>query len=98
MLFLAHADRGEVASNLVPVSLRQETQEVLAYVEATLEDGHHRVDVEGDALARVNPSLVRSARINLLLNASRYTAPGKAIVVRLSGVRSNSAGCSVQSG
>lgn len=83
MLFLARADRGELAENLVPVSLRTEALVVAEYLEASLEDGGHTLRVEGDAQARVNPPLVRRALVNLVTNAARYTPAGEVIVVRL---------------
>lgn len=83
MLFLARADRGELAENLVPVSLRSEALAVADYLEASLEDGGHTLRVDGDAQARVNPALLRRALVNLVTNAARYTPKGEVIVVRL---------------
>lgn len=83
MLFLARADRGELAENLMPVSLRSEALAVADYLEASLEDGGHTLRVDGDAQARVNPPLLRRALVNLVTNAARYTPAGEVIVVRL---------------
>lgn len=83
MLFLAHADRGEVAENLKSVSLRDEVTAVIDYLEALLEESGHKVVVEGDAQAPVNSSLLRRALVNLILNAVRYSPPGQRITVRL---------------
>ena len=83
MLFLARADRGELAENLVPVSLRSEALVVADYLEASLEDGGHILRVDGDVQARVNPPLLRRALVNLVTNAARYTPTGEVIVVRL---------------
>ena len=83
MLFLARADRGELAENLVPVSLRSEALAVADYLEASLEERGTRLRVEGDVQARVNPPLLRRALVNLVTNAARYTPTGEVIVVRL---------------
>ena len=83
MLFLARADRGELAENLEPVSLRSEALVVADYLEASLEDGGHTLRVDGDTQARVNPPLLRRALVNLVTNAARYTPTGEVIVVRL---------------
>ena len=83
MLFLARADRGELAENLEPVSLRSEALVVADYLEASLEDGGHTLRVDGDTQARANPPLLRRALVNLVTNAARYTPTGEVIVVRL---------------
>jgi len=83
MLFLARADRGELAENLVPVSLRSEALVIADYLEASLHDGGHTLRVDGDAQARVNSPLLRRALVNLVTNAARFTAAGGVIVVRL---------------
>lgn len=83
MLFLAHADRGDVAGNLAIVSLRGEVSAVIEYLEALLEERDRQVVVEGDVQGHVNPPLFRRAIVNLLSNAVRYAAAGHPIVVRL---------------
>ena len=83
MLFLARADRGELAENLEPVSLRGEALMVADYLQGLLEDGGHTLRIDGDAQARVNPPLLRRALVNLVTNAARYTPTGEVIVVRL---------------
>lgn len=83
MLFLAHADRGEVAENLRTVSLRDEVCAVIDYLEALLDESGHKVVLEGEAQAAVNSSLLRRALVNLILNAARYTPTGQPITVHL---------------
>lgn len=83
MLFLAHADRGEVADNLSSVSLRDEVAAVVEYLEASLEESDHTVVVHGDARAEVNSSLFRRAMVNLISNAVRYAPAGQPIAVQL---------------
>jgi len=83
MLFLAHADQGEVASNLASVSLRGEAAAVVDYLEASLEESGHTVVVEGDMWANVNSSLFRRALVNLISNAVRHSSAGRPIAVHL---------------
>lgn len=83
MLFLAHADRGEVASNLALVSVRAEVLAVVEYLESSLEEADRAVVIEGDVQATVNAPLLRRAVVNLVANAIRYAAAGHSIVVRL---------------
>lgn len=83
MLFLAHADRGEVARNLAKVSMRDEVSVVVEYLEASLEESEHTVVIEGDLKADVNSSLIRRALVNLISNAARYAPVGQSIFVRL---------------
>ena len=83
MLFLAHADRGELAENLLPVSLRAEALAVADYLEASLEEAGHRLRVDGDVQVLANPALLRRAMLNLATNAVRYTLAGETIIIRL---------------
>ncbi|MDB5872534.1 MAG: hypothetical protein JWQ07_1976 [Ramlibacter sp.] len=83
MLFLAQADRGALAQNLVGVSLREEALGVADYMEALVADSGRRLQVEGDSQARVNPALVRRALVNLVANALRHAPEGETVVVRL---------------
>lgn len=83
MLFLAHADQGEVADNLASVSLRDEVSTVVDYLEALLEESGHTVVIEGDAQADVNSSLFRRALVNLISNAARYAPAGSPIAVQV---------------
>lgn len=83
MLFLAHADRGELATNVVDVSLRDEAGQVRNFLEASLAEGQHSLAIEGDARAAVNASLLRRALVNLVVNASRHTAAGQTIMIGL---------------
>ena len=83
MLFLAHADRGELAHSLSDISLREMALGLADYLEALMESSRHRLRVEGDVRVRANPSLVRRALLNLVMNAARYTAQGETIVIQL---------------
>ncbi|MCY1522795.1 Sensor kinase CusS [compost metagenome] len=84
MLFLARADRGERAADLVPVSLAAEARRVAEYYEATLEERGVGLRCEGDATVAANPGLVRRALANLISNAIKATPPGGEIVLACS--------------
>jgi two-component system heavy metal sensor histidine kinase CusS len=76
MLFLSRSDRGERASELVEVSLRAEVERMLDFLEMPLEEAQLRVEVQGDARAWVNTSLIGRALSNLFVNAIQHSAPG----------------------
>jgi len=75
MLFLSRSDRGERASELVEVSLRAEVERMLDFLEMPLEEAQLRVEVQGDARAWVNTSLIGRAVSNLFVNAIQHSAP-----------------------
>lgn len=81
MLFLARADRGESARDLVEVSLREETTKAADFMDMVMEDAGMCLRVEGDARARVEGSLYARAITNLLDNALRHGEPGGTIEV-----------------
>ena len=81
MLFLARADRGESARDLVEVSLREETTKAADFMDMVMEDAGMALQVEGDARARVEGSLYARAITNLLDNALRHGEPGGTIEV-----------------
>jgi two-component system heavy metal sensor histidine kinase CusS len=83
MLFLARADRGAVASDLVRVSLAAEVDRAVDFMEVVLDDLGVRVRVEGDAQASIDRSLFGRAITNLLQNAVQHSAPGSEVVVRV---------------
>lgn len=83
MLFLAHADRGGLASGLQDVDIRAQAALVAEYFEATLEDRHQRLTIEGQATVTANEALMRRALVNLLSNASRYTSPHHGIEIAI---------------
>lgn len=83
MLFLARADRGELAQQRVEVSLAAEVERTVEFVEFLLEDVEMRVQVEGDARARIEPSLLGRAMTNLLQNAIEHSEHGSQITVQV---------------
>jgi len=76
MLFLSRSDRGERATALTEVSLREEIARMLEFLEIPLEEAQLRVEVQGDARAPVDKSLIGRAISNLLVNAIQHSAPG----------------------
>ncbi|WP_042265083.1 heavy metal sensor histidine kinase [Paraburkholderia heleia] len=76
MLFLSRSDRGERATDLTEVSLRSEIERMLDFLEMPLEEAQLRVQVQGDARAWVNTSLIGRAMSNLFVNAIQHSQPG----------------------
>jgi two-component system heavy metal sensor histidine kinase CusS len=83
MLFLSKADRGATARRSEPVSLAAQVSAVAEFHEAELEQAGLRVEVLGDAMVRIDVSLVRRALSNLLSNAVRYATPETVIEIRI---------------
>ncbi len=81
MLFLASADQGSKATALISTSLAEEVATTLDYLDYILEDAQVRVEVSGDAQARIEKAHLRRALINLLNNAVQHTEPGQVIRV-----------------
>jgi two-component system heavy metal sensor histidine kinase CusS len=85
MLFLSKADRGATARRSEPVSLATQGWAVGEFHEAELEEVSLQFRVQGDAMVRIDVSLVRRALSNLLSNAIRYATPGTTIDIRIEG-------------
>jgi two-component system, OmpR family, heavy metal sensor histidine kinase CusS len=79
MLFLSRSDRGERATELTEVSLRAELERMLEFLEMPLEEAQLSVEVQGDAHAWVNTSLIGRAVSNLFVNAIQHSAAGTAL-------------------
>ena len=86
MLFLSKADRGTTARRSEPVSLAAQALAVVEFHEAELEQTALQVQVHGDAMVRIDVSLVRRALSNLLSNAVRYATPATTIEIRIEAV------------
>lgn len=83
MLFLARADQGEVASNLVKVGLAAETRKNVDFMDVLFDEAGVSVEINGDAQAQIERALYGRAITNLLDNAVRHgTTPGR-ITVRI---------------
>jgi len=83
MLFLSRSDRGERASDLTEVSLRDEVSRMLEFLDMPLEEAQLRVTLDGDATACVNTSLFGRAMSNLLVNAIQHSPPGTSLQVTI---------------
>jgi len=80
MLFLARADEGDLAENLVDCSLADETCRSADFMELAFEEAGAVLDIRGDARAQINQSLYRRAITNLLDNAIRHGRNGHVVV------------------
>jgi two-component system heavy metal sensor histidine kinase CusS len=85
MLFLARADRGEVATGLVLAPVAQEVRKTIEFFEFVLDESRAQVGIAGDvqAEARLESALFRRAMSNLLQNAIEHSPPGAQITVTL---------------
>ncbi|MPW18276.1 heavy metal sensor histidine kinase [Paraburkholderia sp. CNPSo 3157] len=84
MLFLARADQGERATELVEVSLAAEIARTVEFLEMPMEEAQVQAELHGDAVARVNRSLFGRACANLLINAIHHCTPGSSIAITIS--------------
>lgn len=85
MLFLARADRGEVATGLVLKPVAQDVHKTIEFFEFVLDESGSTVRVAGDvqAEARLESALFRRAMSNLLQNAIEHSPPAAQISVTL---------------
>ncbi|MBF5005881.1 heavy metal sensor histidine kinase [Diaphorobacter caeni] len=81
MLFLSRADRGVGARETRVCSLAGVVNDVVEFYEAVALDANLKVEVHGDADARIDAPLMRRAVSNLLSNATRYATSGSTIVI-----------------
>ncbi|MCR5882185.1 heavy metal sensor histidine kinase [Rhizobacter sp. J219] len=79
MLFLAHADHGTQARRQPVASLAELLWRVASFHEAALADHSLTVQVQGDAAADIDSSLIERAASNLLSNAARYARAGSIV-------------------
>lgn len=84
MLFLSHAHAGEHASQLMQVSLRQETLKTAEYVEPSFAEKQLSLDIEGDVTAHIDRRLFHRSLANLLENSARHSPSNSTVTVRLS--------------
>ncbi|MDP9897946.1 heavy metal sensor histidine kinase [Variovorax ginsengisoli] len=85
MLFLARADRGEVATGLMLTPVAEEVRKTIEFFEFVLDETGGQVRVEGDltAQAQLERALFRRALSNLLQNAIEHSGPGTVVTVTL---------------
>lgn len=84
MLFLSHADQGEIALKQQQISLRAETQSTAEFLEIILEDNHNTLSIEGDAQVLAEPNLLKRALTNLINNAAQHSTPGTPVIIKIS--------------
>lgn len=84
MLFLSHAHAGEHASQLMQVSLREETLKTAEYVEPSFAEKQLSLNVEGDVTAYIDRRLFHRSLANLLENSARHSPLRSTITIRLS--------------
>ena len=81
MLFLARADQGDVAANLVETSLVQECRRTADFMEVLFDEAGIELRIEGEARAYIERSLFGRALTNLLDNAVRHGTSGTVTIV-----------------
>jgi len=84
MLFLSHAHAGEHASQLTPLSLREETLKTAEYVEPSFAEKQLSLEVEGDVTAHIDRRLFHRSLANLLENSARHSPSNSTVIIRLS--------------
>ena len=83
MLFLSRAGQGDIAMDTRTVSLAEEVATAGEFLELLFEEAGLTLRIEGDASARIDPSLLRRALTNLLHNAVQHARPGSVVRVQL---------------
>lgn len=86
MLFLARADQGERANRLTVVSMAEEVQKTVEFLELLLDDAGLAVHIVGDQFAAIETALFRRALTNLLQNAIQYAQTGTLIETQITQV------------
>ncbi|CAG1019912.1 two-component system, OmpR family, heavy metal sensor histidine kinase CusS [Burkholderiaceae bacterium] len=83
MLFLARADQGDRARDLVQIKLGPEVDKTIRYCEPLIDEAGVEVRRSGDATAACSAPLVQRAMVNLLVNAIKHTERGQVITLRI---------------
>ncbi len=85
MLFLARADRGELATGRVRTPIADEVRKTIEFFEFVLDDTGMQVRIEGDMAlqAQLETALFRRAMSNLLQNAIEHSEAGAVLTVAL---------------
>lgn len=83
MLFLSHAQAGQMAVDLGDISLRAETVKTVEYLEPLFVEKQLAIEMAGEVRMRADRRLFHRALANLLENAIRHAAPRSRINVRL---------------
>jgi len=83
MLFLARAEQGARASELIHASMSEEVGRTLEFMELLLEEASVHVRVRGDAAAPAQVALLRRALTNLVHNAIQHSPKGSEILIEI---------------
>ena len=83
MLFLSHADQGEIKLNLQKVSLASEAKKTVDFLNVIFEDNNNRLEIMGDAEVYIETSLFKRALSNLLNNAVEHGSKSTPITVKI---------------
>ena len=83
MLFLSHADQGEINICLQKLSLAEEAKKTADFLNIIFEENNNTLEVIGDAETSIEPSLFKRALTNLLNNAVEHGAPDAPITVEI---------------
>lgn len=73
LLFLAHAEHGEITLQKTGLVAREEIAKIADYFQAVCDEKEIKLCFEGDAILFADPTLFKRAFTNLLSNAFRYT-------------------------
>lgn len=84
MLFLSHAQAGKHATQLTEVSLHEEARKTAEYVEPSFVEKNLTVDINGDAIVKIDHRLFHRSLANLLENSARYAAADSTVTVTIS--------------
>jgi len=83
MLFLSHAQTGQMGVDLGDVSLREEAAKTIEYLEPLFVEKGLAIGLEGEVRMRADRRLFHRALANLLENAAGHAAPRSGVSVRL---------------
>ncbi|MGS1110533.1 heavy metal sensor histidine kinase [Achromobacter anxifer] len=83
MLFLSHAQVGQMAVDLSDASLREEAAKTVEYLEPLFTEKQLVIELEGEVRMRADRRLFHRALANLLENAACHAYPRTRISVRL---------------
>lgn len=84
MLFLSRADQGELAINLIPVSLSDIVRKTAEFLDVIMEENNSTLEISGEAVALAESSLLSRAITNLLDNAINHGLKDHPIKVEIS--------------
>lgn len=84
MLFLSHADQGEIALKCQKVNLADEVRATADFLEIILEEKNNHLNIVGSAEVIAEPNLLKRVLTNLINNAAQHGFSGTDIEVKIS--------------